>query len=272
MYMNIDDHDFLRLKTYMQKKFGINLDKKRTLIEGRLSNVIAHAGYTSFREYIDDVLADKSGEKVNEIITKLTTNYTYFMREEAHYQFMVDTALPEWSKRISDYDLRIWSAGCSSGEEAYTTAMVLAEFFGASKEKWDTTILATDISPRVLHEARMGTYQENHLERLSPQWRKKYLELIGPNRWKIKPELAKEVVFGQFNLMDSFQQFRRKFHIIFCRNVMIYFNNQTKEELAKKFYDALEPGGYFFIGFSETLSGVNNNFVQVAPAIYRKGT
>lgn len=270
--MNIEDRDFHRLRAYMYDNFGINLEKKRTLIEGRLSNTIIQQGYTSFHDYIEDVVNDKSGAKVNEIVTRLTTNYTYFMREEAHYQFMLQTALPEWTNKIKNRDLRVWSAGCSSGEEAYTAAMVIHEFFGLSREGWDTTILATDISPKVLEIARAGVYPEAHLERLSEKWRRKYFKNIGPDQWKATDTLTREVVFAQFNLMSSFSRFRRKFHIIFCRNVMIYFDNPTKVALTKKFYDALEVGGYLFVGLSETLSGTNSDFTQIAPAIYRKGS
>ena len=148
--------------------------------------------------------------------------------------------------------------------------MMLDEFFGLSKKGWDTTILATDISPKVLAAAKEGIYPRDHLERLPPGWKDRYFMAADHGRWKIKPFLAKEVIFSQFNLMGSFHMFRRKFHIIFCRNVMIYFKDKTKAELAAKFYEVLEPGGYLFIGLSETLSGVNSNFVQMSPSIYKK--
>jgi chemotaxis protein methyltransferase CheR len=268
--LTIDDRDFHRLRSYMQENFGLNLEKKRILIEGRLSNTVLQAGFDNFTDFLDDVFSDKSGEKIGSLISRLTTNYTYFMREEAHYRFMLQVALPEWVKKIKDNDLRIWSAGCSSGEEPYTVAMVMDEYFGHLKTSWDTTILATDISPKVLAAAREGVYPQDHLERLPAGWRDRYFMKEGPGLWKIKPFLAKEVIFSQFNLMGSFRSFRRKFHIIFCRNVMIYFNEKTKAELIAKYYDVLEPGGYLFIGLSETLSGTNSNFVQISPSIYKK--
>ena len=270
--MTIEDRDFERLKKYMRDNFGINLEKKRMLIEGRLSVMIQQQGFNNFHDYIESVLGDRTGAKVDELITKLTTNYTYFMREEAHYNFMTSVALPKWtSPSIKDKVLRTWSAGCSSGEEAYTAAMVINEYFGISKNGWDTTILATDISPRVLTAAKNGVYPEGHLERLPERWQKKYFSDAGNRERRIAESLKKEVVFGQSNLMSSFSQFRRKFHIIFCRNVMIYFDNPTKAALTKKFYDVLEPGGYFFIGLSETLTGIYDGFTQISPAIYRKG-
>jgi chemotaxis protein methyltransferase CheR len=203
-------------------------------------------------------------------MTKLTTNYTYFMREKTHYDFMEQVALPYWTGVIRDNDLRIWSAGCASGEEAFTTVMVLHEWFGPKISQWDTKILATDISVRVLEMAKNGIYPEEHFAHVPPTWKTKYFIKVDDETYKIKEQYAKEVVFTQFNLMGNFSRFRRKFHIIFCRNVMIYFDVPTKEALAKRFHDALEVGGYLFIGLSETLSGISGDFQQVAPSIYRR--
>jgi len=268
--MHIEDKDFFRLRDYVKSNFGVNLEKKRTLIEGRLSNYIIQEGFNGFSDYIDDVFSDKSGGKINTLMTKLTTNYTYFMREETHYRFMEDVALPYWTSTIRDKDLRIWSAGCASGEEAYTTVMVLHEWFGPKIREWETTILATDISTRVLDMARAGVYPEEHFDKLPKAWKLKYFDQIGEEKYRIKPVLAKGVHFGQFNLMGNFSRFKKKFHIIFCRNVMIYFDSATKQALAKRYHDALEVGGYLFIGLSETLSGIAGDLQQIAPAIYRR--
>ena len=268
--MHIEDSDFFRLRDYIKSNFGVNLEKKRTLVESRLSNFIIQQGLENFHEYIDDVLSDRSGEKINTLMTKLTTNYTYFMREETHYKFMQETALPYWTSVIRNHDLRIWSAGCASGEEAYTTVMVLCEWFGIKKKEWDTTVLATDISTRVLGLAKQGIYPDEHFEHLPKEWKEKYFNKIGEDDYKVKDILAREVVFSQFNLMGEFTRFRKKFHIIFCRNVMIYFDTPTKTALAKKFHDALEVGGYLFIGLSETLSGIGGDLQQIAPAIYQR--
>ena len=268
--MQIEDKDFFRLRDYIKSTFGVNLEKKRTLIEGRLSNYIIQEGFENFHDYVEDVFKDKTGGKINTLMTKLTTNYTYFYREDTHYKFMVDVALPYWTSHVSTKDLRIWSAGCASGEEAFTTAMVVNEWFGAKKAGWDTTILATDISLRVLEMAKRGVYPEEHFTHLPKGWKEKYFTKIGDEDWQVKPVLSKEVVFSQFNLMGEFNRFRKKFHIIFCRNVMIYFDTPTKAKLAKKYHDALEVGGWLFIGLSETLSGISGEFQQVAPSIYRR--
>ncbi|MDR0951707.1 MAG: protein-glutamate O-methyltransferase CheR [Oscillospiraceae bacterium] len=266
----LHDEDFKLLYTYMKDRFGIDLEKKRALVEGRLSNSVAQSPFNNYHDFIADALDDRTGTKVDSLIIRLTTNYTYFMREETHYRFMRTTALPEWTKKIKNYDLRVWSAGCSSGEEAYTIAMTLDDYFGFNKPQWDCSVLATDISQSVLEKAKNGIYPSEHLAQINPAWRKKYFVPCGGDNWQIRDELRREVIFRTFNLMGDFGIFRRKFHIIFCRNVMIYFDKPTKAELAGKFFNALEPGGYLFIGMSETLSGIYDRFEQVQPSIYRK--
>ena len=256
----------------MSRQYGINLEKKRALVEGRLGSAASIAGFASIHDYIEDILNDKSSQKINRLVASLTTNYTYFLREECHFDFMAQTALPELQKKIKNHDLRTWSAGCSSGEEAYTAAMVIDDFFDIGKSAWDTTILATDISQQVLRAAKRGVYPIESLERLPAKWKLKYFTTVASGKEAlISDDLKKEVVFAAFNLMESFSRFHKRFHIIFCRNVMIYFDTPTKAALIRRFYDALEPGGYFFIGMSETLSGIDNSFRQIAPAIYRKG-
>jgi chemotaxis protein methyltransferase CheR len=266
----LSDADFIRISTYMKKNFGINLELKRALIEGRLSSSVAQSPFDNFHDYIDDILNDPTGGKIDHLIVKLTTNYTYFMREETHYNFVRNTVLPEWTKKIRDHDLRTWSAGCSSGEEAYTLAMVLDEYFTFNKEAWDTSILASDISTSVLATAKQGIYPEGHIEQINQLWRKKYFQPLPDGKWQVRPELRKQVVFRRLNLMDNSWGFRRRFHLIFCRNVMIYFDRATKAQLADKFYNQLEPGGYLLIGLSETLSGIYDKFQSISPSIYRK--
>jgi len=268
--MHIEDQDFFKLRDFIKSQFGVNLEKKRTLIEGRLTNTIIQTGFDNFHDYLEDIFKDRSGAKINTLMTKLTTNYTYFMREETHYRFMEEVALPYWTSTLQNRDLRIWSAGCASGEEAYTTVMVLSEWFGLKKKEWDTTILATDISTKVLEMAKRGVYPEEHFERLPKAWKAKYFNKIGDEEYKVTDAMAKEVIFTQFNLMGDFSRFKKKFHIIFCRNVMIYFDSPTKAALAKRFHDVLDTGGYLFIGLSETLSGISGDFQQVAPAIYKR--
>jgi chemotaxis protein methyltransferase CheR len=180
--------------------------------------------------------------------------------------------LPRLKDELRNKDLRTWSAGCSSGEEPFTTAIVYDDFFGTEKPKWDTKILATDISPQVLSMAQQAIYPEERLQNLSSAWKSKYFVKAGDDKFRVCDKIRNEVIFGTFNLMETSVPFRHKFHIIFCRNVMIYFNKQTRDALVERFYDLLEPGGYLFIGLSETVSKTDTRFTFVQPSIYKKGS
>jgi chemotaxis protein methyltransferase CheR len=167
--------------------------------------------------------------------------------------------------------MRIWSAGCSSGEEPYMIAMMLADHFGAAKGSWDSKILATDISERVLSLAAEGRYMSESLSTLPSHWRQRYFHTIDDEYEQINNDIRREIIFKKFNLMTkSFPFTKKKFHNIWCRNVMIYFDNPTKVELVNKFYELTAPGGYLFIGHSESLSRNETRYKYVEPAIYRK--
>lgn len=267
--MKITDRDYERLRDYMYKNFGINLEGKRVLIEGRLNSVLSKKGFSGFEEYLDFLLNDKTGAEVSTLVSRLTTNYTYFMREKGHYDFTKRVALPTLCPKIKDNDLRIWSAACSSGEEPYSIAMTLDEYFSISKGDWDKVILASDISDNVLKIATNGIYPQERLNTLSESKIKTYFKKIDEKNYKVTPYLRSQVAFRKINLMDPFS-FKKKFHIIFCRNVMIYFDNPTKEKLLQKFYDILVPGGYLYIGLSESVMSLKTKFAYVEPAIYTK--
>lgn len=253
----------------MQNNYGINLEQQLALVETRLEPMVRTRGFSSFGEYLDFVFHDASMEESKALVTRLTTNYTYFWREVEHYNYMREKILPNLRNTLPDKDIRVWSAGCSSGEEAYTAAMVMDEFFGFAKKDWDTTILATDISQPVLQAAREGVYPAERLQKLSPAWKTKYFTRDGNNHYRISDSLRREVLFQPFNLMSRFP-FKKKFHIIFCRNVMIYFNPKTTIELLSKFYDSLEVGGYLFVGLSESVDRDNTKFKFADPSIYVK--
>lgn len=263
--------EFMKLVHYMRENYGINLEQKLTLVEGRLWSVLNQKGFKTLEEYFNFVINDRTGEESKTLLTRLTTNYTYFMREDLHYKFLTAEVLPPLVESLPTKDLRIWSAGCSSGEEPYTTAMVLDDYFGIRKKQWDSKILATDISPQVLKMGEEAVYPVDHLKNLPPTWKTKYFKPAGPGYFQINDALRKEVIFRSFNLMTKVFPFKRKFHVIFCRNVMIYFDMPTRNALVERFYDALEPGGYLFIGLSETVNKVDTRFQFVRPSIYRKG-
>ena len=264
------DQDYQRLMIFMKANYGINLERKQSLIEGRLSVMIQRRGFHSFAEYIDFAMADTTGGEASLLVSRLTTNYTFFMREEAHYRFLQNTALPELCADIRDHDLRIWSAGCSSGEEPYTTAMTLCDYFGGIHSAWDKTVLATDISENVLRIARQGVYPKETIAQVPQSWKSTYFREIDEDTVQVADEVRKQVVFGSFNLMSPTLPFRKPFHIIFCRNVMIYFDAPTKDALVNRYFRHLVPGGYLFIGMSETLPAKGEPFRQVQPSIYQK--
>jgi len=268
--IKINQREFHTLIKYIKKYYGIDLIKKKNLIEGRLSNVIVNKGFDNFSDYLDFVDKDKSGKEATYLIDKLTTNHTYFMREEKHYEFMENSILPYFEQNIKDRDLRIWSAGCSSGEEPYTTAILLREYFNNNFVNWDSKILATDISNTALNTALEGVYSETTLSKLPNIWKSKYFKKIGLNKYRISDEIRREVIFRKFNLMSENFPFKKKFHLIFCRNVMIYFDRKTKNELINKYYDNTVDGGYLFIGHSESIPRDETRYKYVLPSIYRK--
>lgn len=268
--VEIKDKEFNLLVNYMRENYGLNLSKKRTLIEGRLGLVLKKKGFDSFESFVDFALNDQTGEAVNLLLTKLTTNYTYFGREQDHYDFLKDNILPNMKQNLSDRDLRIWSAGCSSGEEAYTLAITIDKYFGTEKANWDTTILATDVSTSVLKKARKGLYNISSLDRLSSGDLEKYFTKVDEDNYEVKDFLKDEIIFRYMNLMAPEFPLKRKIHVIFCRNVMIYFDKEKKSALINKFYDVLDNNGYLIIGHSESLNGIESDFRYIKPSIYKK--
>lgn len=266
----ITDNEFRRIVAYMKKNFGIDLSQKKVLVGGRLENYLARNGYTNYNEFMSKVEANPSGPAATDLVNALTTNHTYFMRESSHFDFMKRVALP-WAKKYAGNvkDLRIWCGASSTGEEPYTLAMVTKEYFGFEHSEWDTRILATDISTRVLEHASRGVYLGEDIAPLPDNWKRRFFKQINEEEYKVKDELKKELIFRQFNLMNPFP-FKRKFHIVFLRNVMIYFEDDTKYELIQKVYDFMEPGGYLFIGTTESLDRNKVKFQYVQPSIYRK--
>ncbi len=266
--MTLSDSDFLRLIQFIQTNYGIDLSKKHQLIVSRLSHTIVTMGYQSFTDFIDKILQSKDPNLIELLINKLTTNYTYFMREEEHFAFFRNTILPDIIRRHErDRVLSIWSAGCSSGEEPYTISMYLMDYLGARAAEWDTRILATDISQKALNSAKEGLYDLP--DTIPPEWRQKYFVPEGATgRFRVAPQIRNNVVFRTFNLMNPIR-IPAKFDVIFCRNVMIYFDQATKDALVQRFYNASTPGGYLLIGHSETMSRTSA-YQFLAPSTFQR--
>ena len=266
--LEMSDADFRRLTQFIQETYGIDLTKKRHLITSRLSQSLKTMGYQDFKPFLERVFTKKDPKDLELILNKLTTNYTYFLREKEHFNFFQNTVLPELSQRHQrDRVLPIWSAGCSSGEEPYTLSIYLKEYFGAQSGQWDTRILATDISQQALQKAKDAVYQKP--ADMPDAWLQRYFVRNGTGeRYTVAPAIRNNVIFRTFNLMDPIK-FRLKFDVIFCRNVMIYFDQDTRNALVRRFYNAMNPGAYLFISHSESL-GQNPLFRMVSPAVYRR--
>jgi chemotaxis protein methyltransferase CheR len=265
----MSDSEFLEISEYIQNRYGVALKKKRTLIEGRLGFYVDSKGYTSYKDYFEFMKSDPTNQELANLLNRLTTNHTYFLREKEHFDYYERIILPWIEHKMNDRDLRIWSAGCSSGQEPYTLSIVTMEYLIGRASMWDSTILATDISDRALTVARNGIYPAEELSGMPEEWRRKYFTMHDQYSFRVTPALRDNVAFKNFNLLEPFH-IKKPFHTIFCRNVMIYFNNDTKQTLVNKFYDALHEGGYFFIGHSESLSTLNHKFKYISPSIYRK--
>lgn len=272
--MKISDKAFNELRTIVYNQFGINLtEQKKGLAVGRLQRLIKSQGMTSFEEYIGFLKNDHSGQALVDLVNRISTNYTYFYRESAHFNFLTDTVLPQVvneCRMTNTKDIRIWSAGCSSGEEPYGLIMLMMEFFGMEYNQWDAGVLATDISAKALKKAVTGQYVEEQVKMLPKSFLTKYFSKTPTGTWQVADKVKKEVTFRIFNLMTERFPFKKKFHAIFCRNVMIYFDNPTRDALVKRFYDMTIPGGYLFIGHSESLGRRNTEYNYVMPAVYRK--
>lgn len=265
------DIEFRRISTFLKSRYGIDMTHKKEIVEGRLSNTLRKNGWDSYTTYMNAVESDVSGNLEKELVNLLTTNHTYFMREFEHFDFMRKEVLPYLKqKEAASRDLRIWCGAASSGEEPYMLGMLLLDFFGLEHNNWDTKVLATDISTEVLSTAVKGVYSSEQVEGLPDNWKRRFLKPIdNGQRYQVSQELKDEIIFRQFNLMEPFP-FRRRMHVVFFRNVMIYFDKDTKNNLIKKVYDILEPGGYFFIGRTETIDRTEVPFQMIQPSIFKK--
>lgn len=264
------NQEFIRISEFVESKVGINLADKRSLITGRLDNYLSRNGYSDYTEYMNCVERDVTGKMVEELINTLTTNHTYFMREKEHFEFFREVVLPELKEaKGEEKDLRIWCGASSTGEEPYTLAMIIHDFFSLDGAGWDTQLLATDVATNVLKYAMKGIYTEEQIEPLPDTWKRRYFHKVGEGKVEISKEIKDQVLYRQFNLMSALP-FRKPMQVIFLRNVLIYFETDVKNELLKRIYDCLEPGGYLFIGTTEAVDRNVIPFRYIQPSVYRK--
>lgn len=271
--MRLTDQEFQLISRLVYKSFGINLgEKKRSLVAARLQKALLSGGFGSFQAYYDHVIRETSGRALLALVDQISTNHTYFFREKDHFDFLTTDVLPEIKKKLKSgrEKIRIWSAGCSSGEEPYTLAMVLLECLRDNRLNTDAGILATDISVSALEAAMAGIYTVEKMAQVPLSYRGRYFSPLNNGSWAVKECLKEMVLYRRLNLMSREFHFKGLFQVVFCRNVMIYFDKPTQQELIKRFHRHIEPGGYLFIGHSETIDRELGLYKYIKPSVYQK--
>ncbi len=251
---------------YAETGISINPNKKQ-LLQMKLNKAMNKINMKSYDEYFELVTKNKKDIDFQQFVNHITTNTTHFFREINHFEFIknnINFILENNPRIMNKKEIRVWSAGCSTGQEPITLSIVLGQCFN---DRINVKILATDIDTKVLKKAVSGMYFESDYESIPKEYNK-YFKKIN-NGYKIKEDIYKKIVYRHFNLMDDFN-FKKGFDMIFCRNVMIYFNNTVQETLINKFYNNIVPGGVLFIGHSESLINKKHNFKSLGPSMYIK--
>ena len=259
----LKDRDFARIRDLAYERFGLHLnDGKQSLVSSRLGKLIRQGGFASFQDYYEHVVNDTSGRAVTAMIDCLTTNHTSFLREPDHFALLGKRIVPE---HLGRGRLRIWSAACSTGEEPYSVLFTVLADAGA--DPGQVEIRATDISTRVLDTARRGSYASDRLTTVPPEWKSRFFTRCA-DKYQVKPEYTRLIAFERLNLIENFPG-TATYNVIFCRNVMIYFDRATRADLVRRLSQRLEPGGYLFVGHAESLIGIDHSLTYIQPAVYR---
>jgi chemotaxis protein methyltransferase CheR len=256
--------EFEQIRQLAWRTFGLDLKPgKEEMVAARLGRVLREGGFHSYRDYHRHVLADSTGHALAAMIDALATNHTAFLREPAHFDFFRDQVVPQ----IADGNPEIWCAACSTGEEVWTLAFLMNDALPSGQFR----ISATDISNKALQIARRAIYPAERCAGLPANWLKRYMVAMGttPQSYQVSAEIRRQVSFQRVNLLDRVP-WRKRFPAIFCRNVMIYFDQATQEHVVIQLSECLEPGGYLFVGHAESLTRIANSLEYVRPAIYRK--
>ncbi|WP_263419113.1 CheR family methyltransferase [Terriglobus albidus] len=267
--LTLSQKDFNRFRKLAYDYCGLAIEEgKEGLVASRLTKIMRSLNIGSFSEYYEYVINDKSSDALVTMIDHLTTNYTNFFREPKHFEFLSGTIFPALADRR---EYTIWSAACATGEEPYSLAFAAHEHYGNSGPT--VKLLATDISTKVLARAQDGTYNEKCFQQVPMEVLRKYLQRgVGPaaGNYRVKQFIREAISFRRLNLIRQFESFVESYPLILCRNAMIYFDIPTQQELVNRFYEHLEPGGYFFVGHAESLNNLKHRFEYVQPAVYKK--
>ena len=266
--LELTDGEFNKVTRIVRQACGINLKKgKEALVRARLMKRLYALGMKSFREYLSYLESAGGRQELGNMVDVMTTNKTGFFREQEHFTYLAERILPA----LKRHRVRLWTAACSSGEEPYSLAIVLRERV-PDIDRRDVRILATDISLQMLEKGRKALYGKESLGGIPPGLLQKYFvkeRKVSGDHYRIKDEVRALVHMAWLNLIDSWPM-RGLFEVIFCRNVLIYFDRATQQNLIGRFWDILEPGGHLFVGHSEGLSALSHKFSYVQPAVYRK--
>ncbi|HEV8515518.1 MAG TPA: CheR family methyltransferase [Cyclobacteriaceae bacterium] len=271
--LSMDDASFARLSVYVTREYGIKLpESKKSMLESRLNKKVKSLGLSSYKEFLDFIFSEEGKkEELFNVIDLITTNKTDFFREAAHFQFLTSAFLPEYKNELGRSNLKIWSAGCSTGEEPYTIIMAMEEY---KKKNPDTTysLLASDVSIRVIQTAHQAVYEIEKIDPVPIDLKRNYFlrSKANPKLVRVKPQFRNKLQFKRINFMDSnYGLMKSDFDVIFCRNVLIYFDKATQERVILKFCSHLKPGGLLFLGHSESIIGMNLPLKQIRPTVYR---
>lgn len=271
----LSDEQFQKIANFIQTNVGIKMpEQKRIMVQSRLYSRLKELQIDNFDDYISYAFQKNAqgDEEIALMINVITTNLTSFFRENPHFEYMTSTALPELSQEFQKIEL--WSAACSSGQEPYTLSIVMQEFMRTHKNSFtDFSILATDISSKVLDKAINAVYPMDEVENLSYDLKKRYFlrskDKTNPLA-RVNKFTREKVIFERLNFMDDFYPIKTPKNIIFCRNALIYFDKQTQESVIRKLIEHLIPGGYLFLGHSETIFGMDLPLKTVGPTIFKK--
>ena len=273
LFVRMDDESFNRLSTYVTREYGIKLPlNKRSMLESRLNKKVKSLGMDNYKAFLDFIFSDsgKHGDLFH-VIDLITTNKTDFFREPEHFKFLSTTYLAKWSQVEGRRNMNIWSAGCSSGEEPYTIVMVLEEFRRRNPQ-FSYNLLGSDVSIRMIQTAFKGVYSNDRIAALPMELKRAYFlrSKTQPDLVRIKPEYRKRIIYKRINFMDdAYGLLKHDYDIIFCRNVLIYFDKATQERVIRKFISHLRPGGLLFLGHSESIMGMEIPLRQIQPTVYQ---
>ena len=268
--LQLDDASFDEIRKLIHAKFGICLSpQKRSMVLGRLRRVILQRNFSDFKSYLVALKNDNSGDLVDELANKISTNHTHFWREPNHFKIFSEEVIP-WVQSLGQKDLRLWCAASATGEEPWTLAMLLRQKLGTSYKQWKAGLIATDISKPALEKAQTGIYDDDQVNPLPKELCQIGFQQHANDTWRIRDELRRDTLFRRFNLMDDRFPFRQKFHCIFIRNVMIYFDQETRTKLVSQLCKNLVAGGWLFIGHSESINRDHPELEYLYPAAYRK--